>query len=147
MPVSGLEAVADAIQRYEGWDPKTRSYMNRNPGNLRAGVHINAHAADAYPVDEKGFYVYPDLATGYSSLVRDLRAKFTGQNDHGLGPASTLLGMMKIYAPSADANNPLDYAQFIAKWASMVLNKPLTEQSELCNIWVAANPPAPVTTA
>jgi hypothetical protein len=146
MPVSGLEAVADAIMRFEGFNPKTRSYQNRNPGNLRLAIHPDAGVA-AYDVDDKGFTIFPDLATGYNALLRDLRAKFTGANRHGLGPSSTLLGMMKIYAPSADANNPLEYAQFIAKWCSMALNRPLTEQSELCNIWVAANPPAPVVTA
>ena len=144
--VSGLEACADAIMRYEGFDPKTRSYVNRNPGNLRLAVHPDAAIA-SYPVDDHGFTIFPDLATGYNALLRDLRAKFTGQNDHGLGPASTLLGMMKIYAPSADANNPLEYAQFIAKWCSMALNKPLTEQSELVNIWSSGQPPAPTVTA
>lgn len=141
MPVSGLECVADAIMRYEGFDPLTRSYVNRNPGNLRLAIHADAGIA-SYPVDEKGFTIFPDLATGYNALLRDLRAKFTGQNSHGLGPASTLLGMMQIYSPSADANNPLEYAQFIAKWCSIALGKPLTEQSELVNIWRAANPPA-----
>lgn len=144
MSVSGLEAVADAIMRYEGWDPKTRSYVNRNPGNLRPAIHPDAESTQ-YPVDDHGFFVYPDFATGYNALLRDLRAKFTGANRHGLGPASTLLGMMQIYAPSADANNPLDYAQFIATWCRSALNRPITEQSELCNIWIAANPPAPVT--
>jgi hypothetical protein len=146
MPVSGLEAVADAIMRYEGWDVKTRSYHNRNPGNLKPALHADS-ASNQYPVDDHGFFVYPDFATGYNSLLRELRAKFTdGQNDHGLGQASTLLAMMKIYAPSADANNPLDYAQFISKWCSMALNKPITEQSELCNIWQAPAT-APIKTA
>lgn len=146
MPVSGLEAVADAIMRTEGWDPMTRSYQNRNPGNLRLAVHPDAGVA-AYDVDDKGFTIFPDFATGYNALLRDLRAKFTGANSHGLGPSSTLVGMMKIYAPSADANDPLSYAIEIAKWCSVALKKPITDQSELVNIWRAGNPPAPTVTA
>ena len=98
------------------------------------------HAPNAYPVDEKGFYIYPDLATGYNAGLRDLRAKFTGQNSHGLGPASTLVAMLRIFAPQADGNDPDEYAKFVAKWCSVVLDKPLTEISELANFWL---PPVP----
>lgn len=135
MSVPPLEAVADSIERFEGWDPKTRSYVNRNSGNLRLSLHPDAGVA-IYPVDPGGYTIFPDRSTGYNALLRDLRAKFSGQNSHGLGPASTLLSMMEIYSPSSDSNNPLEYAKFIARWVGIVLNKPLTEQSELANIWM-----------
>lgn len=147
MAVSGLEAFAAGIMRFEGYDPLTRSFQNNNPGNLRSAIHVDAGVSASYPVDDKGYVIFPDFCTGWNSLLRDLRAKFTGQNAHGLGPSSTLLSMMKIYAPSDDANNPLEYAQFLAKWLSSALHKPITIESELCNIWIAANPPAPVVTA
>src|ERR1700733_4340018 len=120
MPVSGLEAVADSVMRYEGWDPGTRSYVNRNPGNLRLAVHVDA-GITSYPVDAGGYTIFPDFATGYNALLRDLRAKFTGQNSHGLGPASTLVAMMEVYSPSADKNNPQEYAEFVARWVGLVL--------------------------
>ena len=141
MPVNGLEACADAIMRYEGWDPKTRSYRNRNPGNLELKGSL-------YPADDKGYTIFPDLPTGYSALLRELQSKFSGHNTHGIGPASTLLALFKVYAPTADSNDPNAYADFVAKWVGLAIGKPITVESELCNIWQAPSPatpaPAPV---
>lgn len=134
MPVNGLEAVADAIQKFEGWDPGTRSYVNRNPGNLRL---------PGLPADDKGYTIFPDYVSGYNALLRDLAAKFSGHNTHGLGPASTLITLMNVYAPPSD-NNPTEaYADFVAKWVGMAIGKPVGLQSELCNIWSPATPAAP----
>jgi hypothetical protein len=131
--VNGLEAMADAIMRFEGWDPKTRSYNNRNPGNLRL--------ASLYPVDDKGYTIFPDLPTGYSALLRELQSKFSGHNTHGIGPVSTLLSLMNVYAPAADSNDPNAYAEFVAKWVGLAVGKPITVESELVNIWQAPSPP------
>src|ERR1700720_1994736 len=102
--VNGLEAVADSIMRHEGWDPKTRSYQNRNPGNLELGKHTGAGIVE-YPVDSKGFTIFPDFASGYSALLRELASKFSGHNRHGIGPSSTLLALFQVYAPAADSND------------------------------------------
>ena len=136
MSVNGLEALADGIQRYEGFDPATRSFQNRNPGNLRLGVHAGL---TSYPVDDKGYTIFPDLCTGYSALLRELRSKFTGQNEHNIGPASTLLSLMNVYAPAADKNQPNEYAEFLAKWLTIALKKPIPVESELVNIWRAGD--------
>ena len=144
--MNGLEILAAGIQRFEGWDPLTRSFRNANPGNLRRAVHIDAGIPVAYPDDDKGYVVFPDFCTGWNSLIRDLRAKFSGQNSHGLGQASTLLSLMQIYSPSADSNHPTEYAQFLAKWLAAALGKPITIESELANIWLSPQPPTPAAT-
>ena len=123
--MNGLEAVADAIQQFEGWKPGTTSYTNRNPGNLRTGVNP----------DGNGYSVFPDFISGYSALLRELQSKFSGNNAHGIGPSSTLLGLFNIYAPPSDDNPTNAYAQFVAQWVSKSLGKPITIDSELANIW------------
>jgi hypothetical protein len=126
--VNGLEAVADAIMAFEGWKIGSRSYTNRNPGNLRL------QGRDA---DDKGYTIFPDLPTGYSALLRELQSKFSGNNSHGIGPSSTLLGLFNIYAPPADNNPTNAYATFVASWVSHVLGKPVTVDSKLSEIWQA----------
>ena len=127
--VSGLEAVADAIQVFEGWKPGTRSYENRNPGNLR----LQGRTAD-----DKGYTIFPDLPTGYAALLRELQSKFSGANSHGIGPSSTLLALFNIYAPPSDNNPTNSYAQFVADWVSKALGKPITVASPLSDIWSAS---------
>lgn len=126
--VSGLEAVADAIQAFEGWKPGTRSYENRNPGNLRLVGRT---------ADDKGYTIFPDLPTGYAALLRELQSKFSGANSHGIGPSSTVLALFNVYAPPSDNNPTNAYAQFVADWVSKALGKPITVASPLSDIWSA----------
>jgi hypothetical protein len=124
--VSGLEAVADAIMQFEGWKIGSRSYENRNPGNLRLVGRT---------ADEKGYTVFPDLPTGYAALLRELQSKFSGNNSHGIGPSSTLLALFNVYAPPADDNPTNEYAEFVATWVGRALGKPITINSPLSDIW------------
>jgi hypothetical protein len=127
--VSGLEAVADAIQVFEGWKPGTRSYENRNPGNLRLVGRT---------ADDKGYTIFPDLPTGYAALLRELQSKFSGANSHGIGPSSTVLALFNVYAPPSDDNPTNAYAQFVADWVSKALAKPITVASHLSDNWSAS---------
>jgi hypothetical protein len=127
--VSGLEATADAIMAFEGWKIGSRSYENRNPGNVRLPGRT---------ADDKGYTIFPDLPTGYAALLRELQSKFNGQNTHGIGPASTVLQLFDIYAPPSDNNPTNSYAAFVADWVSKVLGKPITVDSKLSDIWAAS---------
>lgn len=127
--MNGLEATALAIFCFESGhlnDPTVPAVRNLNPGNLRTGVNPDAN----------GYSVFPDFVTGYSALLRDLRAKFDGNNSHGLGQTSTLLSLLGVYAPAGDSNNPSAYAEFVASWVGKALGKPITVVSELSNIWM-----------
>jgi len=132
--MTGLDAMALAIAWREGpLRPPNRSFRNLNPGNLRS-PHAPAH-------DVGGYDIYTDFVEGYKAL-RDieLAGKFTdGKNAHNLGQSSTLLELMKIYAPWEDANNPVSYAAFIAEWLGLALGRPISVQSKLSEIWT---PPA-----
>src|ERR1017187_8943330 len=100
--MNGIDAVAAGIIRFEGQTLANRNYRNSKPGNLR-----NSPLAER--IDDSGYAVFPDLATGYLALVRDLVFKFEGKSLHGLSSDSTLLDLMNTYAPSADANYPNIY--------------------------------------
>jgi hypothetical protein len=126
--VSGLEACADGMMKFEGWGPTTRSYRNRNPLNLR----IPGTAQDA-----QGFTIFPDFVSGYTAGLKDLTGKFTGHNTHGLGPSSTLLQLMNVFSPSSDNNPTNAYAHFLASWLSQALGKAITVDSKLSDIWTA----------
>jgi hypothetical protein len=127
--MNGLEAVADAIMQFEGWKLGSRSYVNRNPGNLR----LQGRTAD-----DRGYTIFPDLPTGYAALLRELQSKFSGQNSHGIGPSSTVLALFNIYAPPSDDNPTNAYAAFVADWVSKALSKAITVASPLSDIWTPA---------
>jgi hypothetical protein len=126
--VSGLEATADAIMQFEGWKIGSRSYENRNPGNLR----LEGRTADGH-----GYTIFPDLPTGYAALLRELQSKFSGNNTHHIGPTSTVLDLFNVYAPPSDDNPTNQYAGFVADWCAKVLGKPITMSSPLSDIWTA----------
>lgn len=109
MPVLLCEAIADAITQYEGWKAGSRSNRNRNPGNLRP-------SAAGQPVDAQGYRIFSTLADGYNALKADIASKLCGADKHGIGPRSTLNDFFKVYAPSADDNDPLKYAGFVSRW-------------------------------
>jgi hypothetical protein len=130
--MNGLDATALGIAWREGpLRPPNRSFRNLNPGNIRN---------PSWPTkDMQGYDIYPDFFSGYEALFDDLQAKFTGRNSHGLGQNSTLLDLMKIYAPAEDSNDPNSYAAFLADWLTKSLNKPISLTSTLSEIWKPAS--------
>ena len=119
MPVLLLEAIADAIMAYEGWKPNTRSYRNRNPGNLRASTLAIGQDAD-------GYCIFGSFSAGYFSLLKDLAAKVRGHTRHGLSLHSTLLDLFDVYAPAADHNWPRLYALFVARRLAKTYGQPVS---------------------
>jgi hypothetical protein len=128
--VDPIEAMADAHQHIEGWAPTTRSYRNRNPGNLRPT--IGGQLCDA-----EGYRIFPSYVAGYTVLLGDIQAKFTGHNAHGLGPHSSLLEYASVYAPAGDHNAPANYARLIASWLTFALLRTITPNTLLKDIWEA----------
>ncbi len=129
--MNSLEAVADAIMHYEGWYAASRSNRNRNPGNLR-----DSHFKTGE--DPQGYAIFPNLPIGYNALLADLEAKFMGRTVSGLTPDSTLFDLFKVYAPASDDNVPEAYADFVAGWVSKALNRTITPQTKLRDIWQPA---------
>lgn len=128
-----VEALADAISRFEGWIPAgaepafpngSRSWRNRNPGNLRPTSGL----LDV-PVDDKNYRIFSNLADGWFALRNDIIAKLGGS--HGLTNQSTLREFFDIYAPSDDSNNPDKYASQVAAWLTKYLASTVTASTSL----------------
>lgn len=120
--MSALEALADAIMQFEGWKMDSRSWRNRNPGNLRP-------FATGQSSDSGGYRVFDSLDQGWVALKNDLKAKFDGS--HGLTANSTLLDLLNVYAPAGDANNPTEYTKFVCTWATRALGRTITQLTTL----------------
>jgi hypothetical protein len=130
-----LEALADSIMRFEGWTPPgmdprspqgSRSWRNRNPGNLRPVI---ASGVQAVPVDDRNYRVFESLAQGWIALLNDISAKLEGS--HGLTDNSTLRNFFDIYAPSNDDNDPNKYARQVAIWLSRDLGTTIAPETTL----------------
>ena len=126
-----LEAVADAIMSFEGWNAGSRSQRNRNPGNLR-------DSSIPHLKDAGNYCVFSSLQSGYEALLRELTAKFIGENAHGIGPDSTLRELMNVYAPAGDDNQPAIYANYVAVYLQKSLNEHFSAASKLREIWQPA---------
>jgi hypothetical protein len=126
-----LEAIADAIMHFEGWVPGSRSYRDRNPGNLE-GPSKRALGKDGV------YNHYSSLIDGYQDLLDELKAKFSGNNKHGIGPDSTLLDLFNVYAPPSDNNPTNKYCEFVADFASHALGMNIEVGTVLKDIWVAS---------
>jgi hypothetical protein len=122
--VSALEAMAVAIMQYEGWHLGSRSWRNRNPGNLRDSNW-------GHTTDPEGYAIFGRLADGYDALLDDLAAKVKGKTSHHLTPTSTLSDLFDVYAPRADSNNPNAYAAFVAGYLTHALGREITTFTEL----------------
>jgi hypothetical protein len=127
-----IEALADSIWRFEGWIPAgtdarypkgSRSWRNRNPGNLRP---IPGSFA---PVDDSNYRVFDSLSDGWLALINDITVKLAGS--HGLTDDSTLRNFFDIYAPSDDNNDPDKYARQVATWLSRDLGSIVTPETTL----------------
>jgi hypothetical protein len=93
--------IASTIQQVEGYYPGSVAYRNNNPGNLKYVGQAGATGADA-----NGFAVFPDYATGLQALDDQIQLY--------AGRGLSIQGMMQIYAPASDGNNPNSYAAQVA---------------------------------
>lgn len=118
--VSRLEALADAISRYSGYDnPESAAFQNRNPGNLPAisPRHIR---------DLQGKRVFQSFLDGYQALLFDLKVKASGKSSTRLKPSSTIRDLMASYG------QPETAAKYIAKFLKRALSiDSITEQTTL----------------
>src|SRR3990167_2444302 len=114
-----LKEFAQAIQDHEGYFPGSRAWRNKNPGNLRLSK-FQAGTRD-------GFSYFDSYEEGLAALIFDLKKKCLGQTRTSLDTSSTILDFCNVWAPSWDSNNPLIYAQFIAKRLNLSISATLGE--------------------
>lgn len=103
----------------------TPAAINNNPGNLRK--------------PDGSWQKFATPEAGFQALQQDIQYKISGQSTHKipdgpnagtkLGPNSTLTDMMRVYAPTADHNDPVGYAATIAKQLGISPNTPISQLS------------------
>lgn len=100
-----IERIAAAIATMEGWDILTsRARKNNNPGNLRSWGAAPKEAGYAYfQTEEDGW------AALRMQVAKNIGRKLTMYEFFG-GKAGVYAG----YAPAADNNYPVRYAEFVA---------------------------------
>jgi hypothetical protein len=106
-----IEAWALAIKKHEGYFPGSAAYRNNNPGNFRCSSLVMGEFGATSCVNNLA--VFPTYEKGFSALKQFLIYACTGEL-RSYKPTMTLLDFYKVYAPSADNNNPLNYATAVA---------------------------------
>jgi hypothetical protein len=104
-----IQLFAEGIKTYEGWIAGSRSFRNRNPGNLKYFGQ-----AGAIGKDDKGFAIFRDYESGMAALIRQITNACIGKSKI-YKPEMSILEYFRIYAPSSDSNHPDKYAQFVAQ--------------------------------
>jgi len=143
--INSVEALADCIMRFEGWrspsvgslshirEEGSRSWRNRNPGNLRP-----SNSTIKQNVDDANYRVFSSLADGWDELLNDIEVKLAGESTHKLTPENTLHDFFNIYAPALDKNDPQQYSRQIAMWLNQIYNitniTPDTKLKDISNL-------------
>lgn len=103
--VSKLNDFCKAIKSYEGYFPDSRSYRNKNPGNLKM-TSLTA-SLGAIDKDQSNFCIFPDYATGWSALQSFVRLATENQlKDYH---DATIFSFFKSYS-----DNSVRYANYVA---------------------------------
>jgi len=122
--VSRLEALADAIVHYSGWDnPESELYQDRNPGGLKA--FSPKHARDL-----KGLRVFKSLTDGYQALLFDLAIKCVGRSNTHLKIESTLRDLI------CALGFPGTTAQYVARFLRRALRDDTISEKTQVNYFV-----------
>ena len=116
--ISKLDKFCDAIELMEG----AKKELN-NPGNLRYTPFTAT--LGAIDKDSRGFCIFPDYATGKGALKQfvKLASEDKLKNYHDC----TILSFFHVYAPSADGNNPANYANFVSQKVAQNINDKLKD--------------------
>jgi len=113
---SHLNQFCLAIQRHEGYFANStqgypngsRSFRNKNPGNLRY-----AQQAKAIGKDEDNFAIFATYQDGFNALKGMILNAAKG-NSKIYKPEMNLLQFFAKYAPSFDDNDTVSYAKVVA---------------------------------
>jgi hypothetical protein len=102
---SRIKDWATAIQEWEGYYPGSRSYRNKNPGNLKF-----AGQAFAIGKDDENHAIFDTYQHGRDALIRQLTLAAKGQSI-AYQPTMTIIEFQSKYAEA----NGIGYANYVAK--------------------------------
>jgi hypothetical protein len=126
-----IEDWALQIQKHEGYYPGSASYRNNNPGNFRCTSLVMGEFGATKCVNNLA--VFPTYEMGFNALKTFLTYACTDQL-RSYRSSMTLLDFYKVYAPSSDNNNPLNYATQVANGLGVNINTTIGELYEVINV-------------
>ena len=119
--ISKLDVWCEAIKTHEGWFPGSRSYVNRNPGNIKFVGQKKAVGKDG-----GGFCIFATYADGYQEL-KDMLVRAATPPDSATYQANmSLQDFFRRYAPAGDNNDPDRYAEAVAKKLGVGVGVPIS---------------------
>ncbi len=119
-----IERIADAIKEMEGYYTGSRSFRNRNPGNLKWTPYTKS--LGAIDKDSGGFAIFPSTEAGRKAIIQLIKDAKNGLLK-AYRPTMTLLEFFSVYAPAADKNNPTSYSATVAKKVGISINTKLNQ--------------------
>jgi hypothetical protein len=97
--------------KHEGFFPGSASWKNNNPGNFRCSPLVMGELGATKCVNNLA--VFPTLEIGKQAFRQFLVYACTDKL-RSYKSSMTILDFYKVYAPSSDNNNPLNYATIVA---------------------------------
>ncbi len=121
-----LDAIEEQIERHAVSLP--RGYRNNNPGNIRKGktqwVGLCRRQKD------KEFCQFKSLAMGFRAMLKTLRSYYESKH------LRSLLALITRWAPTADGNDPLAYANRVSAQVARTIKEPLPHPQGDKILWV-----------
>src|SRR3990167_1059322 len=128
VPVVNKPKVTDwamAIQEHEGYWIASRSYRNRNPGNIKF-TEFGKDVLGMIDKDKDNFGIFATYETGFKGLVKFLTYAIQDRL-RSYNSKMTLAQFFSVYAPSSDGNSPINYAKTVAKKTCLSINSKINE--------------------
>ena len=110
-----VNKIAQAIKKFEGWYPGSRSFRNNNPGNIRWSGSVPSDGSGsgvlrgAIGKDETNHLIYRSESDGWNALIFQIRIAITGKSSV-YSPSMNLYQFFEQYAEG----NQKSYAETVA---------------------------------
>lgn len=114
-PKRTLETFCHAIEAMEG-GPGDASHRNCNPGNFRCSPVGYLPKYGKVGCSAGGFAIFPTYQLGWEYLIASVHYR-AAQHPHW-----TIIDFFENYSPKGDGNDPVTYANFVAKACGTVPN-------------------------
>ena len=116
-----IQEFAEAIKKHEGWFEGSRSWRNKNPGNLRYSKQKKCVGKD-----KDGFAIFSTFEAGLEALYHQITIACDGRSKV-YTPNDTIYDFFAKYAPSWDNNNSGKYAEYVSKELDIDPHSPIKE--------------------
>lgn len=116
MPVTAVEALADALMMVGEWSPESRLYQLRNPLGVRGARYSGL-------VEPDGTCVFQSLTHGYTAGVQWLIDEALGHGTERLDRRTRLTQLVRHMSFNTATRDDANYALYLAQWLTAALGR------------------------